>query len=119
MTAQPSDAQWDFFDAHSGIDREDVDAHAEESARVNEARLADEMRDLAEHPLDLTGGPYADMVLAELPEGLHPLVARDFWTLPREHFVIEGRPVSVREWLLRGGDLAPALLYAESYFVLG
>lgn len=118
MTAQPS-AQWDFFDAHSGLDREDVEAHAEESARGNEARLANEMRDLAEHPLDLTGVPYAEMVLAELPEGLHPLVSRDFWTLPREHFVMDGRPVSVREWLLRGGDPASALLCAESYFVLG
>ena len=117
MDAPLSKAEEDFLYEHGGLSREYVEAHAVEAARWNAECLAAEMRELAEHPLDLTGVPYADAVLAALPENMHPLVLNDFFTKPVEHLVMDGERLSVRDWLLRGGDPAPVLWYAESYLL--
>jgi hypothetical protein len=117
MDAPLSKAEEDFLYKHGGLSREEVEAHAEEDARRNEELLAAEMRELAEHPLDLTGVPYADEVLAALGEDMHPLVLNDFFTKPVQYFVMDGETVSVRDWLLRGGDPEPVMLLAESYLL--
>jgi hypothetical protein len=118
MDAPLSKAQEDFLYRHGGLSREDVEAHAEEDSRRNDELIAAQMKELAEHPLDLTGVPYADQVLAALPENLHPLVLNDFFTKPTWDLGA-GYPISVREWLLCGGDPEPVLLYAESYLLGG
>jgi hypothetical protein len=117
MDAPLSKAEEDFLYKHGGLSREEVEAHAEEDARRNEELIAADMRELAEHPLDLTGVPYADEVLAALGEDMHPLVLNDFFTKPVEYFVMDGETVSVRDWLLRGCDPEPVLLYADSYLL--
>jgi hypothetical protein len=100
-----------FLDKRSGMSRDYVEAHAVEAARRNEELIAAEMRELAEHPLDLTGVPDVEQVLASL-------VLNDFFTKPTWDLGA-GYPISVREWLLRGGGPEPVLLYAESYLLGG
>jgi hypothetical protein len=119
MNAPLSKEAQDFLDKHGGLDPEYVEANAEEAARRNKELIAAEMRELAEHPLDLTGVPYADAVLAALPKNMHPLVLNDFFTKPVEHLVMDGERLSVREWLLLGGDPKPVLWHAESYLLGG
>jgi hypothetical protein len=51
-------------------------------------------------------------VLAALPEGLHPLSVDRLMTSPDTDLVVEGRPVSPREWLLAGGDPAAVVAVA-------
>jgi hypothetical protein len=114
-----SKAEEDFIYEHGGLSREEVEAHAEEDARRNEEVVAAEMRELAEHPLDLTGVPYADQVLAALGEDMHPLVLNDLFTKPVQQLVVNGERLPVREWLLRDGDPEPVLWYAESYLLGG
>jgi hypothetical protein len=117
MDVPLSKAQENFLYKYGGLSREDVEAHAKGAAKHNEELIAAEMQELAEHPLDLTGVPYADQVLATLGEDMHPLVLNDFFTKPVEHFVMNGERVSVREWLLRDGDPEPVLWYAGSYLL--
>jgi hypothetical protein len=106
----------EFLDKHSGITREDADAVADEAQQLNDRLIAAQMRELAEHPLDLANVPHAEDVLATLPDGLHPLVLYSFFTRARDYLRVNEEPVSVREWLIRGGDVHPVRWCAESEF---
>ena len=117
MSAPLSSEDEDFLDKNSGMTREQVTATAREAAAHNAARVAAQMQELSEHPLDLAGVPHAEAVLALLPNELHPLVLNSFFTRVREYLVMDGEPVSVREWLIRDGDLETALWCAESEFI--
>ena len=108
-----------FFWEHSGLSRERVAAEAESAARRNAELIAADMRELAKHPLDLEGVPHAAEVQAVLGDDLHPLTEHSFWTRVREYLRIEDEPVSVREWLVRGGDLQTAIWCAEAESILG
>ena len=107
----------EFLRAHSGItvNQESVTA----AAAWHEARLARDLAALAERPLDLDGVPHAARVLAALGPGLHPLVLASFFTDPRADLLVDGAAVSIRDWLVSGGDPAPVLRYAEAFLVLG
>lgn len=105
-----------YLDKHSGMTREESDAVADEAAELNELLLAAQMRELVEHPLDLASVPHADEVIAALPGGLHPLVLYSFFTSPRDYLRVNDEPVSVREWLIRGGGVQEALWCTESEF---
>jgi hypothetical protein len=64
--------------------------------------------------------PYLGAVLSALPNDLHPLEADWFMTQPREWLVGDDEePMSVRDWLLTGGDVAPVLHGSESLHVFG
>ena len=43
-------------------------------------------------------------VLAAIPEGLHPLEVEGWMTTPNGNLVVGDHPLSVRDWLLGGGD---------------
>lgn len=105
-----------FLDDHSGTTHEEAEAVAEEAARLNALLIASQMSELADHPLDLASVPHADEVLAALPDGLDPLVLHSFFTRARDYLRVHDEPVSVREWLVRGGDVQEALWCAESEF---
>ena len=111
MEEPPSPDAAEFFDRHSGIT---VDAESAVAAAAwNQARLERALADLREHPLDLDGVPDAETVLTALPEGLHPLVIADFFTQATTSLVMDEEPVSVRDWLTRGGDLETVVHLAE------
>jgi hypothetical protein len=64
--------------------------------------------------------PYLGAVLSALPKDLHPLDVDWFMTEPRGWLYSDDEePMSVRDWLLTGRDVAPVLHGAESLHVLG
>jgi hypothetical protein len=50
--------------------------------------------------------PGFERVLRALPPGTHPVVIARFFSTPQAELVINGAPVSAREWLAGGGDPA-------------
>ena len=50
--------------------------------------------------------PHLEAVLRSLPPGLHPLDVSDYFTVPREWLSVRGQSMSVRDWLVGGGDVA-------------
>ena len=118
MNTRLTATQETFLAAHSGLSANEL-AQAHEAAQWNAERLNASMKLLAENPLDLMHVPHADQVIALLPDGMHPLELASFFTTPRHDLVMDGAEVSVRDWLLHGGDPQPVLWYAESMNVLG
>ncbi|AWK72511.1 DNA-binding protein [Rhodococcus oxybenzonivorans] len=53
--------------------------------------------------------PNLDRILTALPDGLHPLALERALTDPRADLALDGRPVSVIDWLASGGDVETAL----------
>jgi hypothetical protein len=53
-------------------------------------------------------------VLAALPKGLHPAEVEGWMTNPDPDLIIDEEIVSVRDWLLRGGDAGRVVELSES-----
>lgn len=63
---------------------------------------------------DLRPLPHLTRVLVELPDDLHPSEMGGWFTTDNGNLVLDGRPTSVRSWLLSGGDVDPVLELARS-----
>ncbi|WP_146211075.1 hypothetical protein [Quadrisphaera granulorum] len=61
------------------------------------------------------GAPLAglDRVTTALPEGLHPVAAMRFLTMPHPDLEVAGQPLSPVEWLSRGLDPLPVVEFAN------
>lgn len=57
--------------------------------------------------------PYLDKVLAALPAGLHPQTVAGFFLTPQPDLVLDGNPVSAKDWLEHGGPAEPVLQLAS------
>jgi hypothetical protein len=57
--------------------------------------------------------PYLPDVLQALPVDLHPGAVAGFFLSPQPDLVLGGRPASIREWLLAGGDTGQVARMAE------
>jgi hypothetical protein len=53
--------------------------------------------------------PYLDKVLAVLPADLHPQAVAGFFVTPQPDLVLDGKPVSAKDWLEQGGPVEPIL----------
>lgn len=55
-----------------------------------------------------------ERVLRALPDEIHPVVTTRFFLTPQPELLIEGTPVSPREWLVGGGDPGPVAALAAA-----
>jgi hypothetical protein len=53
--------------------------------------------------------PYLDKVLAVLPADLHPQAVAGFFVTPQPDLILDGKPVSAKDWLEQGGPVEPVL----------
>ena len=51
--------------------------------------------------------PHLDGVLKGMPRDLHPQTVAGFFKTPQPELALEGRTVTVTEWLLAGGSPEP------------
>jgi hypothetical protein len=61
--------------------------------------------------------PYLDKVLAGLTLDLHPQAVAGFFLSPQPDLVVNGNPVSSKEWLEHGGPVEPVLNLAHGLSV--
>ena len=61
---------------------------------------------------DLRPLPGLAVVLAALPDDMHPREVEGFMTTPQDDLRLSGHPVSPRDWLLTGGDAAKVAAHA-------
>ena len=62
--------------------------------------------------------PGLQRVLRALPDDMPPLVVARFFAAPQPELSLDGRPVSVRDWLAAGGDPAVPAALAGSLALL-
>lgn len=54
-----------------------------------------------------------DRVLPALPSDLRPTAVAGFLLTPQPDLLVDGRPTSVRDWLISGGNLDSVLAVAD------